>query len=685
MIKRVTFVVFRFSFAQKSVVDVNSQALLNVSRKFHNLVCSTAADFNGEVVYRSLNEITVCWNAFEPYPFHEMRGCLAALHVASSMGLYFEEDADVHSIGAKWGLCVNSGASVVTIVGSMSRVTLAVVGEALVVAQKVVRLTTVLQSNALVMEPCYAVCRSQIFCLPVDIVGQPDTAQLVVLEIKGKVSDFRVADYEPLTEGFSCMCFHRFDKAEELLQQCEALDQTAVRLLQLVRLFQRVQLFYGQRAFLSKPYYRQLPVWDSHEMRAEKYELDPSITDALADVHVRMPATHFRRARLPSIQPEMFLRSKIDNFDADEGGATTGGGGAFSGSITTELRAPFGVFSSPPDQDLFRSASASPRQSILPSAGEDDNTATTPTQAALASPMTQAMAHDSLLEFKDHKGATWHRSERKLGEGSFGAVYLGMAETGSLVAMKLLPVDNTVDRARMARVTDEILKEVALLSNFQSEYVVRYLSCAFVQRNVIVVMEYVGGGSLSKIVGAFGALSLSVTRRFAKDIISGLVFLHDKKVVHRDINPNNVLLTIDGLCKLSDFGTSATTLRIQEEQEGSNSAGGDGGGGGGGGIHGTPIFMAPEACRGQAVKASDIWSFGILLCYMMSGEYPYAPQDMAPLETFIHRIGYDENFRPKMPSNMTAQVDDMVRLCLNSNPELRPTAKELTRHAFFLA
>ena len=183
-------------------------------------------------------------------------------------------------------------------------------------------------------------------------------------------------------------------------------------------------------------------------------------------------------------------------------------------------------------------------------------------------------------------------------------------------------------------------------------------------------MEFVGGGSLSRIVSIFGALPLQIVRRFAKDIVTGLSFLHDKKVVHRDINPNNVLLTIDGLCKLSDFGASTTSLRQQQ--------------GFGGGIHGTPIFMAPEACRGEATKASDVWSFGVLLCYMIKGGYPYDEADMDNLESFINRIGHDELYLPKMPQKVNPQVEELVRSCLQRDSNLRPSAQELTRHAFFL-
>ena len=570
------------------------------------------------------------------------------------MSHLFDEDPLAQLIGAKWGLCVNSGACVVSIVGSEHRMTPAVTGEALIVAQKVVRLSSILHSNALVMEPCYAVARGQIFCLPVDVIGQPDSAQLVVLELKGKVDEFRMTDYAQLAEGFSCMCFHRFDQAEQLLSECEELDHTAARLLQLVRLFKQVKLQLGEQA-LPMPYCRQMPVWDSHELQADHYELEQSVADALADVHVRMPAALFRRMRLPSLQPDMFLRNEIEREQQEED------------------------VSEAEDEETSYSATTV-RGSMATMEG-----ASTPPSPSLVNKSGSAVdsGEVSLSEFRDHRGIVWRRSERQLGKGSFGTVCLGMAEEGALVAMKLLPMllpptagsggdtpTSPVAAARTKQMIDEVLKEVALLSQFQSEYVVKYLSCAFVQRNIIVIMEFVGGGSLSRIVSIFGALPLQIVRRFAKDIVTGLSFLHDKKVVHRDINPNNVLLTIDGLCKLSDFGASTTSLRQQQ--------------GFGGGIHGTPIFMAPEACRGEATKASDVWSFGVLLCYMIKGGYPYDEADMDNLESFINRIGHDELYLPKMPQKVNPQVEELVRSCLQRDSNLRPSAQELTRHAFFL-
>eukprot|EP00660_Eupelagonema_oceanica_P006634 gene6634-1326_t len=66
-------------------------------------------------------------------------------------------------------------------------------------------------------------------------------------------------------------------------------------------------------------------------------------------------------------------------------------------------------------------------------------------------------------------------------------------------------------------------------------------------------MEYVSGGSLLSVIARFGAVALSSARRYLRDILRGLHFLHSHEIVHRDMKPANVLLQIDGQCKIADF------------------------------------------------------------------------------------------------------------------------------------
>merc|ERR1712118_441329 len=87
--------------------------------------------------------------------------------------------------------------------------------------------------------------------------------------------------------------------------------------------------------------------------------------------------------------------------------------------------------------------------------------------------------------------------------------------------------------------------------------VVSFLGSAVAAGYVLIVMEYCSGGSLMGILTRFGVLPLPSVRRYTRDMLKGMEFLHGKDIIHRDLKPHNVLVKIEGLAKLADFGASA--------------------------------------------------------------------------------------------------------------------------------
>ena len=138
------------------------------------------------------------------------------------------------------------------------------------------------------------------------------------------------------------------------------------------------------------------------------------------------------------------------------------------------------------------------------------------------------------------------------------------------------------------------------------------------------------------------------------------------------MKPHNVLLLVDGQCKLADFGASAGLSQLAKTNQG---------------VIGTPLYMAPEACIGSACKASDIWGVGIILCQLLTGNVPYifGERDAFNPHTFLYKLGNCEDYNPTIPKDLPEEARRLASSCLRRSAEDRPTAIELSSFAFMLS
>ncbi|KPA74833.1 putative protein kinase [Leptomonas pyrrhocoris] len=211
------------------------------------------------------------------------------------------------------------------------------------------------------------------------------------------------------------------------------------------------------------------------------------------------------------------------------------------------------------------------------------------------------------LVFTDHKGVRWHRFPHMIGVGAFAEVYKTISENGSLMALKCIHLAAT--NVQLADVVSEVNTACKLFSDF----IVNHIGWAHVGSYMIIIMDYMSGGSVHSAMSAFpSGLTLQIARRYASDSVRGLAYLHRNGVVHADLKPHNMLLAADGGCRLSDFGSSVTKANAR-------SSGGDV-------FHlrGTPVYMSPEVARGDPPSMkSDMWSFGITLYELLTGRQPW--------------------------------------------------------------
>lgn len=249
---------------------------------------------------------------------------------------------------------------------------------------------------------------------------------------------------------------------------------------------------------------------------------------------------------------------------------------------------------------------------------------------------------------------------KKIGEGSTAIVYLAIEkQSRRQVAVKKMNLKKQQRR-------ELLFNEVCIMRDYHHDNIVEMYSSFVVNDELWVVMEYLEGGALTDIVTRTGlCMTEPQIATVCKSVLTALVYLHDKGVIHRDIKSDSILLNRDGKIKLSDFGFCA---QISNEIQRRRS------------LVGTPYWMAPELIQrlpyGPPV---DIWSLGIMVIEMIDGEPPFFNETpIKAMKLIRDQVPAKMKHSDKISSALRGFVDRM----LIRRPENRATAAELLRHPF---
>ena len=193
----------------------------------------------------------------------------------------------------------------------------------------------------------------------------------------------------------------------------------------------------------------------------------------------------------------------------------------------------------------------------------------------------------------------------RLGAGGFGTVYLAMDRLlNRKVALKI-PHHQGDEQG--------LLLEPRIMAALKHSNIVELITVEKKDDTFFMVLEYVDGESLDKLIRRERTLAPARALEIGIDVCTAIGFAHAHQVIHRDLRPANILVNREGVAKVTDFGTSRF-LELQKEDFARTRIG-------------SPPYMAPEHFRGRAVFQSDLWSLGITIYEMLTGTVPFYDAD----------------------------------------------------------
>ncbi|CAN4078660.1 unnamed protein product [Withania somnifera] len=243
--------------------------------------------------------------------------------------------------------------------------------------------------------------------------------------------------------------------------------------------------------------------------------------------------------------------------------------------------------------------------------------------------------------------------ENKVASGSFGDLYKG-TYCSQEVAIKVLKPENlNMDMVK------EFSQEVFIMRKIRHKNVVQFIGACTRPPNLCIVTEFMSRGSIYTFLHKQrGAFKLPTLLKVAIDVSKGMSYLHQNNIIHRDLKTANLLMDEHGVVKVGDFGVA----RVQA-QTGVMTA-----------ETGTYRWMAPEVIEHKPYDhKADVFSFGIVLWELLTGEIPYAY--LTPLQAAIGVV--QQGLRPTIPKSSHPEFAELLEKCWQQDPTQRPDFSEI--------
>ncbi|MFI5553276.1 serine/threonine-protein kinase [Streptomyces sp. NPDC051738] len=239
-----------------------------------------------------------------------------------------------------------------------------------------------------------------------------------------------------------------------------------------------------------------------------------------------------------------------------------------------------------------------------------------------------------------------YRLEARLGRGGMGVVWRATDQLlGRRVAVKELPLDETLSAAEARRQRERTFREAQAVAQLSHPHVIVVHDVVEDDERPYIVMELIDGVSLADRIAAHGPVDPSEAARIGVDLLSALGTAHAAGVLHRDIKPDNVLIEYGtDRVVLTDFGIAQVPGASTLTESGS--------------FVGSPEYTAPERMSGSGTgPASDLWSLGALLCAALSGESPFRRDSLSGV---VHAVVSDEIRPPAQAAPILPVVQGLL-------------------------
>ncbi|KAH8550381.1 kinase-like domain-containing protein [Umbelopsis sp. PMI_123] len=306
----------------------------------------------------------------------------------------------------------------------------------------------------------------------------------------------------------------------------------------------------------------------------------------------------------------------------------------------------------------------------VPILGNADNNGIKKTLQQTKPPESQKLTSESKYivpeNIYDKRSGETYKKLRYLGEGGFAICYEVENSRQQKYALKVVAKKSL----REQKIKTKFLAEINIHRSLKHPGIVRFYSCFEDSQNAYLVLEVCENHTLARMLKQRERLSEPETRYYLIQLLDICRFMHDNKVIHRDIKANNILLDYKMDAKLGDFGLAALLVNAEERKRT---------------ICGTPNYMAPEILYGRNGhnQQADIWSLGILCYTMLVGTPPFHESSHDAIYQKIRNNQIMQAYTFPDNVKISDNAKDVITSLLVNDPDKRPTIKQLLEFPFF--